>query len=52
MHVQQSVKTVRRKAKHTHLVERVRECERGFSRRPHTLFTSLGATALSRTYRS
>ena len=63
MHVQRSVKSVRRKAKCTHYVERVRECERVFephrtrrygrlSRRPRALFASLGAAALSRTYRS
>jgi len=28
MHVQRSVKSVRRKAKRAHYVERVRECER------------------------
>ena len=63
MHVQRSVKSVRRKAKCTHYVERVWECERvfephrtqrygHFSRRPHALFASLGAAALSRTHRS
>ena len=30
MHVQQSVRSVRRKAKRTHYVKRVRECERVF----------------------
>jgi len=59
-HVQQSVKNVRRKAKRTHYVERVWECEcvfkphrtqryGGFSRRPCTLFASLGAATLCRT---
>ena len=49
-----SVKSVRRKAKHMHYVERVRECERIFephktwrygrlSRRPRALFASLSA---------
>ena len=63
MHVQRSVKSVRRKAKRTHYVERVRECERVFephrtrrygrlSRPLRALFASLGAAALSRTYRS
>ena len=63
MHVQRSVKSVRRKAKCTHFVERVRECERVFklhrtrrysrlSRRPRALFASLGAAALFRTHRS
>ena len=63
MHVQRSVKSVRRKAKRTHYVERVWECERvfephrtrrygRFSRRPHALFASLDAAALSRTHRS
>ena len=63
MHVQQSVKSGRRKAKCTHYVERVRECERvfelhrtrrygSFSRRPHAFFASLGAAALSRTHHS
>ena len=63
MHVQRSVKSVRRKAKRTHYIERVRECEcifelhrtqryGQFSRWPHTLFVLLGAAALSRTHRS
>ena len=63
MHVQQSVKSVRRKAKCTHHVERVRDCEclfelhrtrryGGFSRRPHALFASLAAAALSHTHHS
>ena len=54
---------VRRKAKCTHYIERVWECERVFephrtwrygcfSRRPCALFPSLGAAALSRTHRS
>ena len=54
----ESVKSVRRQAKRTHYVERVRECERVFephrtqrygriSKRPCTLFTLLGAAALS-----
>ena len=62
MHVQQSVKSVRR-AKRTYYVERVRECERVFephrtrgygcfSRRPRVLFASLGAGALSCTRHS
>ena len=62
MHVQQSVKSVRRKAKHMYYVERVRECEcvfephrmrgyRHFSRRSWTLFASLDAAALSCTQR-
>ena len=57
-----SVKSVRRKAKCTHYVERVQECERVFelhrtqrygrlSRRPRALFASLGAAALYRTHR-
>ena len=63
MHVQRSVKSVRRKAKRTHYIERVWGCEcvfelhrtrrySQFSRRPRTLFASLGAAALSRTHRS
>ena len=63
MHVQRSVKSVRRKAKCTHYVERVRECERVFklhrtqrygclSRQPRALFASLGAAALSCTHHS
>ena len=63
MHVQQSVKSVRRKAKRTHYIERVWKCEcvfephrtrrySQFSRRPHTLFASLGAAALSHTHHS
>ena len=58
-----SVKSVRRQAKRTHYVERVWECEHVFephrtqrygcfSRRPCTLFASLGAAALSCTHRS
>ena len=58
-----SVKSVRRKAKGTHYVESVQECECVFephrtrrygclSRRPRALFASLGAAALSRTHRS
>ena len=58
-----SVKSVRRKAKHTNYIERVRECERVFephrtwrhgrlSRRPRALFASLGAADLSCTHRS
>ena len=54
-------KSVRRRAKRTYYFERVRECERvfephrtrgygRFSRRPHALFASLGAAALSRTH--
>ena len=54
------MKSVRRKAKRTNYVERVRECEQvfephrtqrygGFSRQPHTLFALLGAAAPSRT---
>ena len=63
MHVQRSVKSVRRKAKRAHYVERVRECEHVFEphrtqrygcflRRPRALFASLGAAALSRAHRS
>ena len=63
MHVQRSVKSVRRKAKCMHYVERIRECEPVFEphrtqkygrlpRRPRPLFASLGAAALSRTHRS
>ena len=63
MHVQRSVRSVRRRAKHMRYVERVRECERvfkphrtrrygRFSRRPRTLFASLGAAAFSHTHRS
>ena len=59
----ESVKSVRRQAKCMHYVERVWECERVFkphrtqrygrlSRRPCTLFASLGTTALSCTHRS
>ena len=59
----ESVKSVRRQAKRTHYVERVRECERVFephrmqrygrlSRRPCTLFALLSAAALSCTHRS
>ena len=54
---------MRKKAKRTHYVERVQECERvfeshrmrrygGFSRRSSALFALLGAIALSRTHRS
>ena len=61
--MQRSVKSLRRKAKRTYYVERVRECERvfgphltrgygRFTRRPRALFASLGAAALSRTHRS
>ena len=63
MHVQRSVKSVRRKAKRTHYVERTGGCERVFephrtrkygrsSRRPRALFASLGAAAFSRTHLS
>ena len=63
MHVQQTVKSVRRKAKCMHYVERVQECERVFelhrmqrygrlSRWLRALFASLGAAALSPTHRS
>ena len=63
MHVQRSVKSVRKRAMRMYYVERVRECERvfelhgmqgydHFSRRPCTLFALLGAAALSRTHRS
>ena len=63
IHVQRSVKSVRRKAKRTHYIERVWECERVFkphrtrrygcfSRRPYALFASLGVAALSCTHRS
>ena len=61
MHVQRSVKSMRRKAKCVYYVERVGECERvfephrtqgygRFSRRPLTLFALLGAAALSHTH--
>ena len=59
---EQSVKNVRRKARRTHYVERIRECERVFEphrtrrygrlSRPRTLFASLGTAALSHTHRS
>ena len=60
---ERSVKSVRRKAKRMHYVERVRECECVFelhrtqrygclSRRPHALFALLGTAALSCTHRS
>ena len=63
MYVQRSVKSVRRKAKRTHYVERVQNHEHvfepyrmqrygRFSRQPHTLFALLGAAALPRTHRS
>ena len=63
MHVQQSLKSVRKRAKRMYYVERVRECEHvfephgmqgygRFSRRPCTLFALVGAAALSRTHRS
>ena len=56
--MQRNANSLRRKAKRTYFFERVRECERVFephktrgygrlSRRPHALFTLLGATALS-----
>ena len=59
MHVQRSVKSVRRRAKHT--LKELQGCEcsfelhrmRGygcFLRRPHALFASLGAGALSCTH--
>ena len=67
MHVQQSVKSVRR-AKRTYTIygttlKEFRGCERGFaphrtrgngsfSRQPRTLFITLVAAALSRTHRS
>ena len=61
IHVQWRVKSVRRKAKRTYYIERVRQCEhifelhrmRGygcFSRQPCTLFALMGAAALSGTH--
>ena len=63
MHVQRSVKSVRRKPKRTHYIERIWECECVFKphrtqsygrlpRWPRVLFASLGAAVLSRTHRS
>ena len=59
---ERSVKSVRRKARRTHYVKRIRECEhvfephrtRRFGRllRPRALFASLGAAALSHTHHS
>ena len=53
--MQRNTNSLRRKAKRTYFIERVREREDmvgRLSRRSHALFASLGAAAISRTHRS